>query len=109
MTRDEARDAVLGAVDAERDWQAKRYSDEHDDSTVHSDLNYMVAVVTKYLGDIAEQGVNQAGYRMVELDKVAIAGVKVAAVATAIVESLLATGRVNPDQLRDLHEGDSNV
>ena len=103
MTRDEARDAVLGAVDAERDWQAKRYSDEHDDSTVYSDLNYMVAVLTKYLGEVAGQAVNQAGYRAVDLEKVAVNSLKVAAVATAVVESLVATGRVSPEQLGDIH------
>ena len=103
MTRDEARAVVLAAVDAERDWQATTYSVEHDDTTVHADLNHMVSVITKYLGLLAEQAVRQADYKSVDLERVAIASLKVAAVATAVVESLVAQGRVNPDRLDDLH------
>lgn len=94
MTRDEARDKTLEAVDREREWQATRFSTEHDDTTVHTDLNHMVAVITKYLGMLAEQAVRQADYKDVDLERVAIASVKVAAVSTAIAESLIFTGRV---------------
>jgi hypothetical protein len=99
MTRDDARDTVLQAVDRERAWQASRFSTEHDDSTVHADLNHMVAVITKYLGELATQAVRQADCRDVDLERVAVSSVKVAAVATAIVESLVFTGRVSSDTI----------
>ena len=106
MTRDEAREIALGAVDSERDWQATNYSTEHDDTTVHADLNHMVSVITKYLGNLAGQAVKQADYKPVDMDAVAIASLKVAAVATAVLESLVATGKVSPDKLEDAHQSD---
>ncbi len=110
INRDEARQLALDAVDGEREWQAAKYSTEHDDTTVHADLNHMVSVINKYLGQLAEQAVRQADYQDVDLDRVAVSAVKVAAVATAVLESLLFTGRVDPLRIAgQCHGGTSNA
>ena len=105
MTRDEARGVAFQAVDSEREWQTSVFSEEHDDTTIHADLNHMVAVITKYLGELACQAVRQADYKDVNLDEVAISSVKISAVAIAIAESLIFTGRVSPDKVMNERHG----
>lgn len=109
MNRIDARAIVLSALEMEREWQEHRFSAEHDDSTVHADLNHMVSVLSKYLGELAAQAVNQAIYKPVNMDDVATACIKIAAVATAIAESLVATDRVSPDGVENVHQVSSNA
>jgi hypothetical protein len=99
MERAEARRLVLRAISEERHWQEGAFSLENDDSTARSDLNHWVAVLSKYMGGIADEAVSQGDFREVDLTKVARMSVKVAAVAVALTESLVATGRVDGTKL----------
>lgn len=99
MDRADARRLVLQAIAEERHWQEGAFPVEQDDSTAHSDLNHWVAVLTKYLGGMANEAVAQGDFREADLPKVARMAIKVAAVCVALAESLVATGRVNGQKL----------
>lgn len=99
MDRQEARGQVLQAIAEERDWQQGAFPVEQDDSTARSDLNHWVAVLSKYLGGIADEAVAQGDFREVDLQNVARMSVKVGAVAVALAESLVATGRADGQRL----------
>lgn len=99
MERSEARRLVLQAIAEERTWQEGAFPIEQDDSTSRADLNHWVAVLSKYLGGIANEAVAQGDFREVDLAKVARMSTKVAAVCVALTESLVATGRVDGQSL----------
>jgi hypothetical protein len=94
MDREKARKAVLLAIHKERDWQAARISERQDDTQVGTDLLFLVGVLSKYQGQVACEGVEQSQAREVDWERVARACIKQAAVAVAVAESLVASGKV---------------
>jgi hypothetical protein len=65
-----------------------------------TDLLDFVAILTQYAGRIAEQGVQQSSGRTVDWTAVAVSSAKCGAVATAMLESLIATGKVKPTEVK---------
>ncbi len=95
MTREGARRSVLKAIHTERDWQAQRISERQDDQQVDTDLLFLVGVLSKYLGRIATEGVEQSQGDEADWNEVAQGCVKLAAVAAAVAESLVSCGKVD--------------
>lgn len=95
-SRDKARKSVLFAIRGERDWQAARISDRQDDAQIETDLLFLVGVLSKYQGQIAAEGVEQSQAKEVDWEAVAKGCVKMAAVAAAVAESLVANEKVSP-------------
>jgi len=93
--REKARKSVLMAVHKERDWQSSRISERQDDTQIGTDLLFLVGVLSKYQGQVACEGVEQSQAREVDWDKVSRACVKLSAVAVAMAESLVASGKVS--------------
>lgn len=100
MVRDAARRAVLTAIQKERCWQSQRISERQDDQQVETDLLFLVGVLAKYLGQVATEGVQQSQADDVDWERVAQACVKQAAVAAAVAESLVASGKVKTVALK---------
>lgn len=100
IDRDKIRKSVTGMISKERIRQTGMFPPSLDDRQVQVDLLDLVAVLTKYTGRIAEDGVRQRDGHAVDYVDAAVNAVKVAAVASAILESMLATGRVDAATLK---------
>lgn len=100
VDRDKIRKAVTSLISKERVRQTGMFPPSLDDRQVQVDLLELVAVLTKYTGRIADDGVKQRDGYSVDYSDAALNAVKVAAVAVAILESMIATGRVDPAVLK---------
>ena len=103
MTREKARKVVITSIHKERDWQAQRISDRQDDSLIDTDLLFLVGVLSKYQGQIAYEGVEQSQAKEIDWERVAKACIKQAAVAAAVAESLVVSGKVGPSLLKTVN------
>lgn len=100
VDRDKIRKAVASLISKERLRQAEIFPPSLDDRQVQVDLLDLVAVLAKYTGHIADDGVKQRDGYDVDYTDAALNAVKVAAVAAAILESMIATGKVDTTVLR---------
>lgn len=101
MNRDTARRVAIRAIGKERDRQKERFPENWDDAQVEADLLDPAGVLTVYVGHVAEEGMKQREADPVNYKRVANSMVKVAAVASAMVEALLAKGLVGGNDLID--------
>ena len=91
-TRIEIRNKILEAIAKERIDQESMFPAEYDDQTVQVDLNHMVSVIIKYLGNIANQAVNQVDVEQVNYFEITENAIKCSAVFVAMIEAIISTG-----------------